>query len=240
MLYSPRFSRRWWYGLPLTLLALMLIFEPSRIDFALSDLFYIPGQGFIGRHNDFLEDILHDRAKQACIAIGLLALGGFLASLLPTPLRPHRLRLGYLVLAIGLSTGIVTPLKQATQMHCPWSLEQYGGVEHFSPLLGPRAEAVDKPGNCWPGGHAAAGFGMFALFFALRDRKPRLANAALIGASSLGILFSIVRIVQGAHFLSHNLWTAGLCWLICLGLYDLMLYRPKALAEQRTGLPAQA
>lgn len=238
MQFSPRFSRLWWYGLPLAILALMLIFEPSRIDFALSDLFYIPGQGFIGRHNDFLEDILHDRAKQVCIVIGLLALAGFLISLFPSPLRPHRRRFGYLVLAIGLSTGIVTPLKKVTQMHCPWSLEQYGGVEHFSPLLGPRAEPVEKPGNCWPGGHAAAGFGMFALFFALRDRKPRLAHAALIGASSLGILFSIVRIVQGAHFLSHNLWTAGLCWLICLGIYDLMLYRPEPVAQNSAEVPA--
>ncbi len=237
---SPRFPRLYWYGLPLVILALMLVFEPNRIDFALSDLFYIPGQGFIGRHNDFLEDILLDRAKQICIVIGLLALAGFLISLFPSPLRPQRRQLGYLVLALGLSTGIATPLKKATQMHCPWSLEQYGGVEHFSPLLGSRAKPVEKPGNCWPGGHAAAGFGMFALFFALRDRKPDLAHAALISASALGILFSIVRIVQGAHFLSHNLWTAGLCWLICLGLYDLMLYRPEAQIQQEAGLPSQA
>lgn len=240
MPYSSRFNRLWWYGLPLALLAAMLVFEPSRLDFALSDLFYVPGQGFIGRHNAFLEDILHDRAKQVCIAIGLLALAGFLLSLLPTPLRPLRRRLGYLVLAIGLSTGIVTPLKKATQMHCPWSLEQYGGVEHFSPLLGPRAAPVEKPGNCWPGGHAAAGFGLFALFFALRDPRPRLARAMLIGACTLGIIFSISRMAQGAHFLSHNLWTAGLCWLICLALYDLMLYRPQEQIQPEAKQPAQA
>ncbi len=120
-------------------------------------------------------------------------------------------------------------------MHCPWSLQQYGGVEHFSPLLGPRAEPVEKPGNCWPGGHAAAGFALFALFFALRNSHPRSARAALIAALTLGSLFSLVRIAQGAHFLSHNLWTALLCWLICLGLYDAMLYRP-----QRAALPLPA
>lgn len=43
---------------------------------------------------------------------------------------------------------------------------------------------------------------------------------------TLGTLFSLVRMLQGAHFLSHNLWTAALCWLIGLGLYDLMLYQP--------------
>ena len=73
---SPRFDRRWWYGLPLALLALMLVFEPSALDFAFSDLFYVQGQGFIGRHNDFLEDVLHDRAKQLVIVIGVLAIAG--------------------------------------------------------------------------------------------------------------------------------------------------------------------
>jgi membrane-associated PAP2 superfamily phosphatase len=224
--HSPSFDRRCWYGLPLALLALMLLIEPTRLDFALADLFYIQGQGFIGRHNDFLEDVLHDRAKQLSIAIGVLAIAGFLLSLLPTRLRPLRRRLGYLVLAMGLSAGIVTPLKKATQMHCPWSLEQYGGVEHFSPLLGLRAEPVEHAGKCWPGGHAAAGFALIALFFVWRDRNQRLATVALGFAISLGCLFSLVRMAQGAHFFSHNLWTALLCWLICLGLYDLLLYRP--------------
>jgi membrane-associated PAP2 superfamily phosphatase len=224
--HSPSFDRRSWYGLPLALLALMLLIEPTRLDFALADLFYIHGQGFIGRHNDFLEDVLHDRAKQLSIAIGVLAIAGFLLSLLPTRLRPLRRRLGYLVLAMGLSAGIVTPLKKATQMHCPWSLEQYGGVEHFSPLLGLRAEPVEHAGKCWPGGHAAAGFALIALFFVWRDRNQRLATVALGFAISLGCLFSLVRMAQGAHFFSHNLWTALLCWLICLGLYDLLLYRP--------------
>lgn len=238
MSVSPYFPRRWWYGIPLALLAILLLLEPSRLDFAIADLFYVKGLGFIGRRNDFLEDVLHDRAKQLVIAIGVLALMGFLLSLLPTRLRPLRRTLGYLVLAMGLSTGLVTPLKKATQMHCPWSLEQYGGVEHFSPLLGPRAAPVEKPGNCWPGGHAAAGFALFALFFALRDKHPRSAKTALIAAISLGALFSLVRMAQGAHFLSHNLWTAALCWLVSLSLYDGLLYRPRPIASARLAMEA--
>ena len=73
---------------------------------------------------------------------------------------------------------------------------------------------------------ASVGLALTALFFVWRDRYPRLANAALIFALSLGSLFSLVRMAQGAHFFSHNLWTAVLCWLVCLVLYDLLLYRP--------------
>ena len=64
------------------------------------------------------------------------------------------------------------------------------------------------------------------LFFVLRDRRPRLARLAFVFAFALGSVFSISRMMQGAHFFSHNVWTAIFCWLICLGAYYWVLYRP--------------
>lgn len=223
--HTRYFDFRLALGIPLALMALRLLIDPSGLDFALAQLFYEPGQGFVGRHSFWLEDILHDRAKQAVIALGVLAIGGFLLSLLPR-WQAWRRPLGYLVLALALSTGIVTPLKKLTGMHCPWSLSEFGGTQTFSPLLGERAP-TDKPGRCWPGGHAASGFSLFALFFVLRDRRPRLARYALGFALGLGTLLSAGRMMQGAHFLSHNLWTLLLDWLICTLCYRWLLYRPQ-------------
>lgn len=211
-------------SVPFAVMAALLIYDPSGVDFALEHLFYIPGQGFIGERSFWLEDILHDRAKQAVIALGIGAIIAFLLSLAPTRLRPWRRQLGYLVLALGLSSAVVTPLKNLTGMHCPWSLSEFGGVETFTPLLAERAPSV-KPGRCWPGGHASAGFSLIALYFALRDHKPRAARVALAVALALGTLFSLGRMMQGAHFLSHNLWTLLLDWVICLMTYRLLLYR---------------
>ncbi|MBV2134379.1 phosphatase PAP2 family protein [Pseudomonas sp. MAP12] len=222
-------------GLPLALIVLLLVFEPTRLDFALSDLFYQPGVGFSGGHSAFLEDFLHDRAKQGVIVIGVLAIAGLLASWLYRPWAALRRPFGYLVLAMALSTAIVNPVKTLTGVHCPWSLTQYGGEETYSPLLGERAPVVDKAGRCWPGGHASSGFTLFALYFVLRDRKPRLARAALLFALTLGTVFSVGRVMQGAHFLSHNVWTALFDWLICLGFYRLILYR-----QAQTTAPALA
>lgn len=217
-------------AVPLVVAAALLLVEPTALDFAIERLFYSPAGGFVGRHSFWLEDILHDRLKQLVILIGVLAIGGFLISLLPaTPLRPWRRALGYLVLALALSTSIVTPLKKLTGMHCPWSLSEFGGVETYSPLLGERAPAVREAGRCWPGGHASAGFSLLALFFFLRDRHPRAARAALLAALALGSLMALGRMMQGAHFLSHNVWTLLFDWLICLGSYRLLLYRPAAL-----------
>src|SRR5690606_31792840 len=116
--------------------------------------------------------------------------------------------------SLALSTSIVTPLKTLTGVHCPWSLNEFGGTQTYTPLLSERAPS-EKPGRCWPGGHASAGFALVALFFTLRDRRPRLARIALVVALGLGTVFSIGRMMQGAHFLSHNLWTLLLDWTIC-------------------------
>ena len=91
MSHSTRVSRPFpvgrWLLIPAAVMALMLLFDTSTLDFWFSDLFYVPGDGFVGRHSFFLEDILHDRVKQAVIVIGVLAIIGFVLSLLPTRLR---------------------------------------------------------------------------------------------------------------------------------------------------------
>lgn len=220
-------------GIPVALIVALLAFDPSGVDFAVSRLFYEPEQGFIGRHSFWLEDILHDRAKQVVILLGLLAIAGWLFSMLLAGLRPWRRQLGYLVLTLGLATSIVTPLKSLTGVHCPWSLSEFGGTETFTPLLSERAPTA-KPGRCWPGGHASAGFSLMAVFFVLRDKHPRSARVALVGALGLGAVFSLGRMMQGAHFLSHNLWTLLFDWLICVLCYRLVLYRRPQLQRAKS------
>ena len=222
--FSRYFDFRLGLGVPMALMALLLLLDPSGLDFAIEHLFYEPGQGFIGSHSFWLEDILHDRAKQLVIAFAVLAIIGFAISLLPTRFRVWRRSLGFLVLALGISTSVVTPLKALTAVHCPWSLSEFGGTETFTPLLSERA-ATESPGRCWPGGHASSGFSLLALFFLLRDKRPRSARVALVFALGLGAVFSVGRMMQGAHFLSHNLWTLLFDWTICLLCYRWVLYR---------------
>ncbi|WP_210640287.1 phosphatase PAP2 family protein [Pseudomonas sp. Tri1] len=210
----------------------LVLLEWTDLDMYLARLFYDPAaSGFIGRHSYFLENILHDRAKQVVIAFSVLAILGFISSFFITGLKPFKRELGCLVLSLALATSFVTPMKAVTAVQCPWSLKEFGGKETYSELLSPRP-ATDKPGRCWPGGHAATGFTLFALFFVLRDRRPRLARLAFISALTLGTVFSVGRMMQGAHFFSHNVWTAVFCWLICLGCYYYVLYRPAFTAER--------
>jgi membrane-associated PAP2 superfamily phosphatase len=218
-------------GIPAVAAITLILLELTDLDMDLARLFYDPAAGdFIGRHSYFLENILHDRAKEVVIAFSVFSVIGFLAAFGLERLKPFKRELGCLVLSLGLATSFVTPMKAVTAVQCPWSLEQFGGHETYSKLLDHRPP-TDKPGRCWPGGHAATGFTLFALFFVLRDRRPRLARQAFIFAFALGSVFSISRMMQGAHFFSHNLWTAIFCWLICLGSYYYVLYRPALKVE---------
>ncbi|BBP57713.1 phosphatase PAP2 family protein [Pseudomonas sp. St316] len=217
--------------IPAVAAIMLVLLEWTDLDMDLARLFYDPAAGgFIGRRSYFLENILHDRAKQVVIAFSVLAILGFIGAFFIARLKPFKRELGCLVLSLALATSFVTPMKAVTAVQCPWSLKEFGGKETYSELLSPRP-ATNKPGRCWPGGHAATGFTLFALFFVLRDRRPRLARLALIFAFTLGTVFSLGRMMQGAHFFSHNVWTAVFCWLISLGCYYYVLYRPALRAE---------
>ena len=218
-------------GVPAIAAIILVLLELTTLDMDLARLFYDPVAGdFIGRHSYFLETVLHDRAKQLVIAFSVLAIFGFAGSFFMTRLKPFKRELGCLVLSLGLATSFVTPMKAVTAVQCPWSLEQFGGHETYSELLSPRP-ATEKPGRFWPGGDAAPGLALCAPRFVLRDRRPRMARAALVFAFALGSVFSIGRMLQGAHFFSHNVWTAVFCWLICLGSYYWILYKPASRVE---------
>ena len=230
MMASRPFNFTFWLSIPLVTMTLLLIFEPTELDFWITQHFYIPSQGFFARNDYWLESILHDRAKQLVIGFVMLLALTLLLSPRLAALHPWRRQLTYLLLAISLSTAIVPPLKTLTAIQCPWSLNTFGGNEIFVPLFGEHPQ-TDKPGRCWPGGHASTGFSLLALFFALRDRRPRLARSALLAALGFGAVLSAGRMLQGAHFLSHNLWTLLIDWTICLVTYRLLLYRTAPLGN---------
>ncbi len=230
---SRPFDFRLGLGIPLLLMVLLLFTDVAGLDFWLERFFFVPGEGFVDRDNYWLETVLHNRAKEVVIAIAVLVLATFLLSLLFAHWRKWRRPLGYFILAMGLATAIITPLKMLTDIQCPWSLSEFGGSEAYVPLLGSRP-ATTQPGRCWPGGHASTGFSLFALFFALRDRRPRAARIALVVVMVAGTVFSIGRMMQGAHFLSHNLWTLLLDWTICALCYRWILYRQPAHVSDRS------
>ncbi|NWD89101.1 phosphoesterase, partial [Pseudomonas sp. K5002] len=138
-------------GVPAVLAVAMLLLELTSLDMDIARLFYDASEGgFVGRHSFFLEDILHDRAKQMVIVFSVLAIAGLAGAFVFERLKPYRRELGCLVLSLALATSFVSPLKTVTGVQCPWSVKEFGGQETYSELLSPRPP-TDKPGRCWPG-----------------------------------------------------------------------------------------
>ncbi|WMJ70107.1 phosphatase PAP2 family protein [Stenotrophomonas sp. 24(2023)] len=138
--------------------------------------------------------------------------------------RTLRWALLYVVVAVALGTGLVSLLKAHLPMECPWDLLRYGGHERFVGLFDTRPAGM--PSNaCFPAGHASAGYAWLSLYFFALLWRPQWRWAGLTIGVAGGLLFGISQQLRGAHFLSHDVATALLCWLLSLGLYLLVRWQ---------------
>lgn len=217
----------WHLGGALLLAAMALVIvDQFRIDWRVSSLFFDSELGRFPLRDDwFLEKVMHVGIKNAVVAMGLLVLAAWVASFRLERLEKWRALLRFLFVAMVVSSSAISMIKGVSGKHCPYDLEQFGGTVPFVGLL-ERLPTGVQPGKCWPGGHASAGFCLFAFYFAaLKLGRRRVAAALFAGSLLLGLILGMARVAQGAHFVSHNLWTALICWLIVLGLYEVLLRR---------------
>jgi len=215
-------------GPALLVAALLLVLETTAVDSVISGWFYDPVAGVFPLHyNVALEVFGHQWPRQLVIVVACCVIGMYLLSFVLPPLKPRRRLLLFLSLALTLAPLAVILLKAASARHCPWSLQEYGGFARHLSLF----EAVPPglaPGHCFPSGHATAGFCLLAFYFAgLALGNQGLARAGLWGGLVAGLALGMVRVAQGAHFISHNLWSALLCWLVILALYIAIMGTPK-------------
>jgi membrane-associated PAP2 superfamily phosphatase len=213
---------------PACLVAILLLaLESTTIDSVVSNWFFDPVTGTFPLHyNAALEIFGHQWPKQLVFVVACCVIAAHLLSFLLPALEPQRRLLLFMSLALTLAPLSVVLLKAASARHCPWSLREFSGfAQHLS--LFDTAPPGLLPGHCFPGGHASAGFCLFTFYFAgLALGNPRIARAGLWGGLAAGMALGMVRIAQGAHFISHNLWSALVCWLVILALYLAIMGPP--------------
>ena len=207
----------------LAVLALAVIYL-GDLDPLISDSFFDQAAAvFPLRDNWFLERVVHVGFRNAVFALALGLLIAWGTSFRLPALAPWRRLLLFLFLSMLIGSSAVAGLKSATGKHCPYDMRDFGGNVPYMELLDPLPPGAG-PGKCWPGGHASSGFCLLGFYFAgAWLGRRRWAAAALAAALVLGFGVGMARVVQGAHFLSHNVWSALICWLIALVLYELLL-----------------
>ena len=71
------------------------------------------------------------------------------------------------------------------------------------------------------------------LFFILYPYSRKWATMAVVFAVGLGLLMGFGQVMRGAHFFSHNLWSAWWVWLTQLSLYCFYSWFANALRSER-------
>lgn len=202
---------RWRRDLAIALAGLLalVLWEAAGWDRPLAHLFGGPG-GFAWREAWLTRVLLHDGGRVAAgVLLALLALDA-LRPLVAGPTRRERLA------GLGLTLAgllLVPALKRFSTTSCPWDLAEFGGRFAYVPHW--LAGVTDGgPGHCFPSGHAVAAFAFFGVYFAWRRSRPGLARAWAIAIVAAGLLFGWAQMARGAHFASHTLWSAWLCWVL--------------------------
>lgn len=162
--------------------------------------------------------LLHTGGGAAIRAAGVALLIIWLLARLRPALMPWRRAAAYALTAVVVGATLVGLLKATSNVDCPRVLEPFGGARPYVHLFADRPDALPQA-NCFPGGHSSSGFALFALYFALRDRHRRVARWALGLALAVGMVFAFGQEARGAHFLSHDVWSAAIMWFTGLALY---------------------
>jgi membrane-associated PAP2 superfamily phosphatase len=115
-------------------------------------------------------------------------------------------------------------LKTITNVDCPWDLLPFGGKFPYEHLFADRPDGL-RHARCFPAAHASSGYSLMALYFLARERSVRLARRGLIVGIAAGLVFGFAQQSRGAHFLSHDLCSAMLAWLVPSALYSFAFRR---------------
>jgi membrane-associated PAP2 superfamily phosphatase len=223
---SPRTSDeaafwRWVAVVTVAGLALLLALELTSIDVRLATLSYdSTARAFPLREHFITTRIAHDAVKGASVAAFIWILAGIWKPLGVLRRLDRRSRITLLVSTVACLV-IVASLKRASALHCPWGLAMFGGALPYLRLLDTVPPGWVR-GGCFPAGHALSAFAYIGGFFAFRPVAPRAAWGWLAVVAAAGAFAGISQQLRGAHFLSHTLWTAWLCWTIAAVLFWLV------------------
>ena len=206
---------RWTAGSLLFLLA----WDASGLDLVLAHWFGT-AQGFALRDHWLFTTVLHEGARRLSwlLVVGLSLAVWWPVGVLRKLDRWQRLQL---VVSILLGLALVVAIKRISSTSCPWDLAEFGGLARYVSHW--RFGLVDGGGaHCFPAGHASAGFAFVGGYFVLRDRAPRAARIWLAAALTAGLVLGVSQQMRGAHFMSHTLWTAWLCWTVAWACHSLV------------------
>ena len=208
-------------SLVIVLVAATVLIFFSDADLALSSRFLIDGKWPVG--DRFFWQLLYKLDRIPSIVLGLVGLAGFVLSYTKRGCLRWRRSGAFLVLLLILGPGLLvnSVFKEHWGRPRPREIAEFGGKKQF---LHPWQKGESGNGRSFPSGHSSAAFYLASPYLIYRRNDRKRACLWLVGGSLFGIVMSIARITQGAHFLSDTVWAFGmvaLCALILAAVLGL-------------------
>jgi lipid A 4'-phosphatase len=117
----------------------------------------------------------------------------------------------------------------------PHQITDFGGEHAFVPVGSPGP--LQQHNSSFPSGHAAVAFYLIGPAFVASPRRKGLATNLMIAGLLFGLAMSLVRVVQGGHFVSDVVWSAAIVYFTAVLLSKLIL-RPRGTLETVAAKPA--
>ncbi len=204
------------------LIATFVLFEFTRIDLRLQDHFYdfAAKKWLVDAHEPTLRLLFYTGPKAAIFI--------FAGGLIGICLAPEIFRKRFIPpgvarreLIVVIATLITAPSliavgKATTNVFCPYEIHHYDGKFPYRPVCEsyPATDLPAKRGRGFPAGHASGGFALLSLAGLGSSRRGRWIGASI--GLGLGSLMGAYQMFKGAHFLSHTVVTAIICWIVFL------------------------
>ena len=210
---------------PALLAALAWTIQYSALDLKLEQLLWQPSVGSAStQHSLWLYIVGYQASRSIPIFFGSIAfIGGFLPVL-----RPWRRILLSTAACVAVGPLLINTMKNYTSQHCPTQIREFGGIiAYAADQAGPFwASSRAAAGRCLPSGHAGGGYALLSLYFAgWAAARPAWRWIGLAAGLAVGLVFSLVRIAQGAHFTSATVWSATIDWTVCALIFLPLLCR---------------
>lgn len=215
----PRF---WWIhaihpGIKFLLSVFLFEFSDFDVIFA-SQFFDFANERWIWGNSWWVNELTHEGGRFLVGIVFSISLLIWIRSFFVAWLRPLRRASGFLCLAMLLGIGTVATAKLFTNVDCPWSLEIFGEDRPYIHLFADRPDTLPET-QCFPAGHASAGFSLMSLYFVFLEYNAQWAKRGLFIGIILGSIFGLGQQIRGAHFFSHDVWSAVICWFASLFCY---------------------
>lgn len=201
------------------------------VDLHMASLFYLPGEGFpIGKKQPW--NALYRFGEYPAYIMGTVCLLLGIASFFRPNLYSIRLKVLYVAIVLIIGPGILvnTVFKGYWGRPRPVHVKTFGGKFSFHQPWQPGPASKNAS---FPAGHPSAAFYMSTPYFTLRENKQRRkALLWLWGGIFFGVTMGIARIVQGGHFVTDVIWSAGFVYLTCIVLASTMLKTSESVTKE--------